>query len=114
MDVLPDWERLSLLTQLVFSMKALDLFNVEMLRHIHEVWSSVALTPQFHWSKIKEINLAIVKKALSFLPERSDVHQKHADIVVDLWGFPLGQLDLNMVPVKELDLRLRQARHDSS
>lgn len=47
MDVVPDWDLPPLITELLRSMSALGLFRIEMLRYIHEVWSSVAMTPEF-------------------------------------------------------------------
>jgi len=114
MDGLPDWDLPPLILELLLSMKALGLFKIEMLRYIHEVWSSVAMTPELHWSRIEEINRAVVEKALSSLPDRSEAHSRNANIVVDLWGFPLGQLDLKMVRIDESELRLRQSRYDPS
>ena len=114
MDVVPDWDRPPLITYLLGSMSSLGLFRIDMLRYINEVWSCVALTPEFPRSRIDEMSRSVVDKALSLLPDRSEAHNRNANIVVDLWGFPLGQLDLNMVPIKESELRLRQSMYDPS
>ena len=114
MDGLADWDLPPLIAELLLSMKTLELFKIEMLQYIHEVWSSVAMTPEFHWGKIEEINRSVVEKALSSLPDRSEAHNRNANIVVDLWCFPLGHLDLRMVPIDESELRLRQSMHDPS
>ena len=114
MDVVTDWNLPPITVELLRSMSALGLFRIEMLSYIHEVWSSVAMTPDFHWSKVEKINRSIVEKALSTLPDHSEEHNRDAKIVIDLWSFPLGHLELRMIPIDESELRLRQSLYDPS
>ncbi len=90
--------------QLAHALYSAGIFQSKGLAIVADVWRPIAMTDNFSWVELKEINSQMLDNL-----KDNDLLQDHSSAVlstiIDKWLFPLHSLDLSRIPIDQNDLQ---------
>lgn len=97
---------------LVIAMHKLGISSREGLDVVADVWAGRSIGDETHWQEIVPINRRVLDEVAALGAAGANASADDATIVLDRWGFPMGNLDLRESQVDREALEKRRAEWD--
>lgn len=97
---------------LVIAMHKLGITSREGLDVVAAAWVGCSIVDDTHWQEIVPINSRVPDGVAAMSAAQADASADDASLVLDRWGFPIGNLDLREFQVDRKALQKRRAKWD--
>lgn len=95
--------------RLICALQRLGAMSIDGLVVVAGHWSSVRLEDGTHWQETAGINGAIVEELIDQGIATPEATAEDVTFAIERWPFPMGDLDLEMLPVDIADLEAKRA-----
>lgn len=95
--------------KLVSALQRLGVMSVGGLAVVAKHWSSIELQDETHWQEVSGINRAIIEELVDRGITSREATSEDAALAIESWAFPMGDLDLEILPVDIAELEAKRA-----